>query len=65
VKAVIDGGKLGTALRAEYDAEEQSILLVGDAKAWFEENVVIGEKITVFLDEDARPGKPARCPRGA
>ena len=54
----------GRPLRAEYDDEEQSILLLGDAKVWFDGSVVIGEKITVFLDEDGRRGQPARCPGG-
>jgi lipopolysaccharide transport protein LptA len=64
VKAVTDDGRRGTALRAEYDDEEQSILLLGDAKLWFDGSVVIGEKVTMFLEEDGRRGQPVQCPGG-
>jgi lipopolysaccharide transport protein LptA len=64
VKLVTGDGRHGTALRAEYDDAEQHVRLLGDAKVWFDESVVIEEKITVSLVEEGR-GRDARCPAGA
>jgi len=52
VKIVTEDCRTGTARRAEYYDDEQRLLLIGDAKVWQEENVVTGEKITIWLAED-------------
>ncbi len=44
--------RTGTAKRAEYYDAEQRVVLIGDARVWQEENVVTGERITIFLAED-------------
>ena len=44
--------KIGTAKRAEYYDAEQRVVLVGNARVWQEDNVVTGERITIFLAED-------------
>jgi lipopolysaccharide export system protein LptA len=44
--------KMGTAKRAEYYDADQRVLLIGDARVWQEDNVVTGERITIFLAED-------------
>ncbi len=42
----------GTAARAEYDDLGQRIVLIGSARVWQDDNVVSGERITIFLSED-------------
>ncbi len=59
------GGRKGSAQRAEYSDDDQRLLLLGDAKVWDGEKVVVGEKIAVFLTEEGPPGQDARCARGA
>jgi lipopolysaccharide export system protein LptA len=44
--------KTGTAKRAEYYDADQRVVLIGDARVWQEDNVVTGERITIFLAED-------------
>ena len=52
VKMLTRDCKMGTAKRAEYYDAEQRVLLIGDARVWQEDNVVTGERITIFLAED-------------
>ena len=52
VRIVTRDCKMGTAKRAEYFEVDQKVLLIGDARVWQEDNVVTGEKITIFLAED-------------
>ena len=52
VKIVTEDCRTGTAKRAEYYDDDQKLLLIGDAKVWQEDNVVTGERITIFLAED-------------
>jgi lipopolysaccharide export system protein LptA len=44
--------RAGTAKRAEYYDDEQRIVLIGDARVWRDDNVVTGERITIYLAED-------------
>jgi len=62
VKIVTEDCRTGTAKRAEYYDDDQRLLLLGDAKVWQEENVVTGEKITIWLAEDRSivEGSPQR-----
>jgi lipopolysaccharide export system protein LptA len=52
VKIVTRDCRTGTARRAEYHDLEQRVVLIGNARVWQEENVVTGERITIFLAED-------------
>jgi lipopolysaccharide export system protein LptA len=63
VKIVTEDCRTGTAKRAEYYDDEQRLLLIGDAKVWQEENVVTGERISIWLAEDrstVEGGSPQR-----
>lgn len=44
--------RMGTAERAEYYDAEQRVVLIGNARVWRDDNVVTGERITIFLAED-------------
>jgi lipopolysaccharide export system protein LptA len=52
VKIIATNCRTGTARRAEYYDDEQKIILIGNARVWQDENVVQGERITMFLAED-------------
>jgi len=52
VRIVTEDCRTGTAKRAEYYDDDQKLLLIGDAKVWQEDNVVTGERITIYLAED-------------
>jgi lipopolysaccharide export system protein LptA len=52
VKVVTRDCKIGTARRAEYYDAEQRVVLVGNARVWQDDNVVTGERITIYLAED-------------
>ena len=52
VRIITRDCRTGTAKRAEYYDAEQRVVLVGDARVWQDENVVTGERITIFLAED-------------
>jgi lipopolysaccharide export system protein LptA len=52
VKIITRDCRTGTAQRAEYYDAEQRVVLIGDARVWQEENVVTGDRITIFLAED-------------
>lgn len=44
--------KRATADHALYSADNQELVLTGNSNLWSEENVVRGDKITVFIDKD-------------
>jgi lipopolysaccharide export system protein LptA len=52
VKIITRDCKIGTARRAEYYDAEQRVVLVGNARVWQDDNVVTGERITIYLAED-------------
>ena len=52
VRIITKDCRTGMARRAEYHDAEQRVVLIGDARVWQEENVVTGERITIFLAED-------------
>jgi lipopolysaccharide export system protein LptA len=52
VKVIASDCRTGTARRAEYYDAEQKIILIGNARVWQDENVVQGERITMYMAED-------------
>lgn len=52
VRVVTKDCRTGTAKRAEYYDAEQRVVLIGNARVWRDDNVVTGERITIFLAED-------------
>ena len=52
VKIITRDCKTGTAQRAEYYDAEQRVILIGNARVWQDDNVVTGERITIYLAED-------------
>ena len=52
VKIITKDCKVGTARRAEYYDAEQRAVLIGNARVWQDDNVVTGERITIYLAED-------------
>lgn len=56
------GKWLGTSKKSIYLAKERQFILTGDAKAWENQNMISGEKIIYYLDEErsevigGRPG---------
>jgi lipopolysaccharide export system protein LptA len=52
VRIITKDCRTGTARRAEYYDAEQRVVLIGNARVWREDNVVTGERITIFLAED-------------
>ena len=52
VRVVTRDCRTGTAKRAEYYDAEQRVVLIGNARVWRDDNVVTGERITIFLAED-------------
>jgi lipopolysaccharide export system protein LptA len=52
VRIITRDCRTGTARRAEYHDLEQSVVLLGNARVWQEDNVVSGETITIFLSQD-------------
>jgi lipopolysaccharide export system protein LptA len=52
VRIVTKDCRNGTARRAEYYDAEQRVVLIGNARVWRDENVVTGERITIYLAED-------------
>jgi lipopolysaccharide export system protein LptA len=63
VRIITKDCRTGTAQRAEYYDAEQRVLLIGNARVWRDDNVVTGERITLYLAEDrsvVEGGKQAR-----
>jgi lipopolysaccharide export system protein LptA len=52
VRIITKDCRTGTARRAEYYDAEQRVVLIGNARVWREDNVVTGERITIYLAED-------------
>lgn len=52
VRIITRDCRSGTAKRAEYYDAEQRVVLIGNARVWRDDNVVTGERITIFLAED-------------
>jgi lipopolysaccharide export system protein LptA len=52
VRIITRDCRSGTAKRAEYYDAEQRVVLIGNARVWREDNVVTGERITIYLAED-------------
>jgi lipopolysaccharide export system protein LptA len=52
VRIITKDCRTGTARRAEYYDGEQRVELIGDARVWREDNVVTGEQITIFVNQD-------------
>jgi len=52
VRIITRDCRMGTAKRAEYYDAEQRVVLIGNARVWRDDNVVTGERITIFLAED-------------
>jgi lipopolysaccharide export system protein LptA len=52
VRIITRNCRTGTAQRVEYYDAEQKVILIGDARVWEDENVVTGERITIFIAED-------------
>ncbi len=52
VRIITKDCRVGTARRAEYYDAEQRVVLIGNARVWQEDNVVTGDRITIFLAED-------------
>jgi lipopolysaccharide export system protein LptA len=52
VRIITKDCRTGTGQRAEYYDAEQRVLLIGNARVWRDDNVVTGERITLYLAED-------------
>ena len=52
VRIITKDCRTGTAKRAEYYDAEQRVILIGDARVWRDDNVVTGERITIYIAED-------------
>jgi lipopolysaccharide export system protein LptA len=52
VRIITRDCRSGTAKRAEYYDAEQRVVLIGNARVWRDDNMVTGERITIYLAED-------------
>jgi lipopolysaccharide export system protein LptA len=52
VRIITKDCRTGTARRAEYYDAEQRVILIGNARVWQDDNVVTGERITMYMAED-------------
>jgi len=52
VRIITRDCRTGTAKRVEYYDTEQMVVLIGNARVWRDDNVVTGERITIYLAED-------------
>ncbi|MFQ5828193.1 MAG: lipopolysaccharide transport periplasmic protein LptA [Candidatus Methylomirabilia bacterium] len=52
VRIVTRDCRIGTARRAEYYEGEARVVLIGDARIWQNDNVVTGERVTIYLAEE-------------
>ena len=52
VRIITKDCRNGTAKRAEYYDAEQRVVLIGNARVWRDDNVVTGERITIYVAED-------------
>ena len=49
---IVQGQKSASSEKAVYEKDREMIVLTGNAKVWQGKNVVTGERITVYLNED-------------
>ena len=52
IRIITSDCRTGTAKRAEYYDSEERLELIGNARVWEADNVVTGEKITIFLNQE-------------
>jgi len=52
VRIITRDCRTGTAKRSEYYDGEQRVELIGNARVWQSDNVVTGERITIFLNQE-------------
>jgi len=52
VRVITRDCRIGTARRGEYDDLGQRVVLIGNARVWQDDNVVTGERITIYLAEE-------------
>jgi lipopolysaccharide export system protein LptA len=52
VRIITKDCRIGTAKRAEYYDAEQRVVLIGNARVWQQDNVVTGDRITIYLAEE-------------
>jgi lipopolysaccharide export system protein LptA len=52
VRIITSDCRTGTARRAEYFDLDQRVVLSGNARVWQEDNVVTGESIVIYIDQD-------------
>jgi lipopolysaccharide export system protein LptA len=52
VRIITRDCRTGTAKRSEYYDGEQRVELIGNARVWQADNVVTGERITIFLNQE-------------
>jgi lipopolysaccharide export system protein LptA len=52
VRIITRDCRTGTARRSEYYNADQRVELIGNARVWQDDNVVTGEQITIYLDQD-------------
>jgi lipopolysaccharide export system protein LptA len=52
VRIITRDCRTGTAKRAEYYDGEDRVELIGNARVWQSDNVVTGERITIFLNQE-------------
>jgi lipopolysaccharide export system protein LptA len=52
VRIITKDCRTGTAQRAEYFDLDQRVVLIGNARVWQDDNVVSGDRITIYVAED-------------
>jgi lipopolysaccharide export system protein LptA len=52
IRIITSDCRTGTARRAEYYDDDQRVELIGSARVWEDDNVISGERITIFVNED-------------
>jgi lipopolysaccharide export system protein LptA len=52
VRIITSDCRTGTAKRAEYYDDEQRVELIGNARVWEADNVVSGERVTIFVSQE-------------
>lgn len=52
VRIITRDCRMGTASRTEYYDAEQRVVLIGNARVWRGNDIVTGERITIYLAED-------------
>jgi lipopolysaccharide export system protein LptA len=63
VKIITKDCRTATAKRVEYYDTEQRVELIGNARVWEGDNVVSGEKVTLFLNQDRSVVQSGRSER--